>query len=184
MRTSDVVELVQPFHDDGDEAALKSKELVLRLLEHGSSPFSRDHFTPGHITGTAVVVSPGRDRFLVVHHRRLDRWLLPGGHVEDSDERVWDTARREAIEETGVELAPEERPLLVGIDVHGIPASAKKAEPYHLHHDLVFRFHAVSDRLAGSEEAREVLWCSISHFQTYSLPVSIRRSVLRALWGW
>lgn len=182
MRAPDVADLLQTFIDDGDESATKSRELVLMLLQCGSSPFSRDHFTPGHITCTAMVLSPDRRKFLLVHHRRLDRWLLPGGHVESSDVAIWDTARREAMEETGVELLPEEKPLLVGIDVHGIPA--KRKEPYHLHHDLVFRFQATTAKLTGSEETRDVAWASVAHFDKYDLPVSIRRCVLRAIWGW
>jgi len=179
MRVEEVAALVRPFVDEGDEAAMKSRELVLMLLAHGSSPFSRDHFTPGHITGTAVVLAPGRQKFLLVHHRRLDRWLLPGGHVEPEDFQVGDTARREAIEETGVVLNGQ-LPLLVGIDVHGIPAKGR--EPYHLHHDLVFSFAAAEKKLGTSEEARDVVWAAIGDFDRYDLPLSIRRSVLRALW--
>ena len=180
MRVEEVAALIRPFVDEGDEAAMKSRELVLMLLAHGSSPFSRDHFTPGHITGTAVVFAPDRQKFLLVHHRRLDRWLLPGGHVEAEDLQVGDTARREAIEETGVILQNEQLPLLVGIDVHGIPAKGR--EPYHLHHDLVFSFTAAEKKLGASEETRDVVWAAIGDFDRYDLPLSIRRSVLRALW--
>lgn len=180
MRVEEVAALVRPFVDEGDEAAMKSRELVLMLLACGSSPFSRDYFTPGHITGTAVVLAPGRQKFLLVHHRRLDRWLLPGGHVEPEDIQVGDTARREAIEETGVILQNEQLPLLVGIDVHGIPAKGR--EPYHLHHDLVFSFTAAEKKLGASEETRDVVWAAIGDFDRYDLPLSIRRSVLRALW--
>jgi len=182
MRAEDVAAVVRPFSDDGDESAQKSQELVLMLLKHGASPFSREHFTPGHITCTAVVMSPSKERTLLVHHRRLDRWLLPGGHVEPVDIRIWDAARREAIEETGVEMVMEERPALVGIDVHGIPARGR--EPYHLHHDLIFRFLAKTERLGASAEIRDVQWCALSQFQRYDVPVSIRRSVLRSRWGW
>lgn len=177
-----VVKLLSDFVDDGDEAAEKSKELALMLLECGADPFSRYHYTPGHITATAVVMHPERNRVLLVHHRRLDRWLLPGGHVESADKLLWDTARREAMEETGISLTGEPNPLLVGIDVHGIPAKGK--EPYHLHHDTIFRFQARSEFIAGSEETRDVAWCRLTEFEDYDLPVSIRRSVLRAGYGW
>jgi 8-oxo-dGTP pyrophosphatase MutT (NUDIX family) len=161
---------------------MKSQELILALLDGGSSPFARDHFTPGHITATAVVLSPDRRRFVLVHHRRLDRWLLPGGHVEMEDEAIWETARREAIEETGVEIALLARPTLVGMDVHGIPSRGR--EPFHLHHDLIFRFVAESERLGSSHEVREVSWARVTEFESYDLPVSIRRSILRAMWGY
>lgn len=181
MKASDIAQRVERFVDDGDEAAMKSKELVLMLLQCAPTPFSRDHFTPGHITGTAVVLNPSKQKILLVHHRRLDRWLLPGGHVESSDLDVAATARREAVEETGVDLVPAESQL-VGIDVHGIPPKGR--EPYHLHHDLVFSFMARSEKLQGSEETRDVAWCPITAFGDYDLPSSIRRSALRALWGW
>lgn len=161
---------------------MKSRELILALLDQSAAPFSRDHFTPGHITATAVVLSQDRRRFLLVHHRRLDRWLLPGGHVETEDRVVWNTAQREAIEETGVEIPETLRPILVGLDVHGIPPRGR--EPFHLHHDLVFRFVASSERLGLSQEVREVSWARVTEFEAYDLPVSIRRSVLRAMWGY
>ena len=82
--------------------------------------------------------SPEGGRVLLVHHRRLDRWLLPGGHVELDDDEIWDAARREVREETGAELEPDLRPGLISLDVHGIPP--KRNEPYHLHHDLIWRF--------------------------------------------
>lgn len=161
---------------------MKSRELILSLLEQGAAPFSRDSFTPGHITATAVVLSPDRRRFLLVHHRRLDRWLLPGGHVEAEDHVVWETARREAVEETGVVIPQTARPVLVGLDVHGIPPRGR--EPFHLHHDLVFRFVAGSEQLGASREVRDVCWARVTEFETFDLPLSIRRSVLRALWGY
>jgi hypothetical protein len=110
--------LVAGFMDEADDMAEKSKELVLGLLSHTPQPFSRGQFTPGHITGTAVVLHPTAEALLAVHHRRLNRWLLPGGHVEPGDVEIYDTARREAIEETGVCLV-DSAPVLAGIDVHG-----------------------------------------------------------------
>jgi 8-oxo-dGTP pyrophosphatase MutT (NUDIX family) len=183
VRARDIADFVRPFQDEGDEAALKSRELILALLDGGSAPFSRDHFTPGHITATAVVLSPDLRRFLLVHHRRLNRWLLPGGHVEATDRAIWETARREAIEETGVEIPLlASRPSLVGLDVHAIPSRGR--EPFHLHHDLIFRFVAESERLGSSYEVRDVSWARVTEFERFDLPVSIRRGVLRAMWGY
>ena len=177
--TSHIEDLLHGFANGADELSEKSKELVLGLLVHSEAPASRDQFAPGHLTATAVVLHPREKRFLLVHHRRLDRWLLPGGHVEDVDEFIWETARREAVEETGVNLRVEVEPRMVGVDVHGIPPRRK--EPFHLHHDLIFCFRAGSESLHGSEETRDVVWCSLDEFDRYDLADSIRRSVLRAL---
>jgi 8-oxo-dGTP pyrophosphatase MutT (NUDIX family) len=88
-----------------------------------------------------------------MHHHRHRRWLLPGGHVEESDATLSDTARREAIEETAVRIPA--RATLVGMDVHGIPA--RKGEPFHLHHDLIFAFSANSEEFAITTKRRRWL---------------------------
>ena len=169
-----VAALVEAFDDGDDGAARKSRELILMLLRHSTDPFSRDQFAPGHITCTGLVVDPSGERVLLVHHRRLDRWLLPGGHVEPEDAEVWGTARREVIEETGAVLADEGVPTLVNVDVHGIPAKGR--EPYHQHHDLVFRFRARDCEVAISHESRDIAWTAPSEFDRYRLPDNVRRS--------
>ncbi len=179
QRTSKVGSLVGSFRSEGDQSAAKSAELVLQLLEHTKAPFSRDQFHPGHITCTGLVLHPQRDAFLLVLHHRLNRWLLPGGHVETEDAEIWDTARREVIEETGASLQPADQATLVGIDVHGIPP--KRRDPYHLHHDLIFLLRATSDQIVPTEEAREVAWCDPAGWDAYGLPLSIQLSFRRAL---
>jgi len=169
--------LVRAFYDPIDGAAMKSRELVLMLLDCAPEPFSRSHFRPGHITATGFVLAPDGASLLLVHHRRLDRWLLPGGHVEPGDAEIWDSARREVVEETGAILAPDPAPRLAGIDVHGIPAS--KGEPYHLHHDLIFAFRATASAVRVSEESRAVAWCPPDEFDRYSVPDNVRRAYLR-----
>jgi len=175
--------LVQFFHDPTDGQALKSQELVLLLLECSPAPFSRAHFTPGHITCTGLVLAPDLDRVLIVHHRRLARWLLPGGHVEPDDPEIWDAACREVLEETGAQVVPDPAPRLIGMDVHGIPSNGR--EPYHLHHDLLFVFRAADATIQCSPESREVGWCAPSEFDRYRLPDNVRRAyarVLRSTW--
>ncbi|MFN7993506.1 MAG: NUDIX domain-containing protein [Bryobacteraceae bacterium] len=176
---AEVIEVVRRFNPSGDGSATKSRELTLLLLTESIAPFSRDQFTPGHITCTGLVLSPGRDLILLVLHRRLQRWLLPGGHVEVDDASIANAGRREVVEETGAILMPERFPLLVGVDVHGIPS--RKYEPYHLHHDLIFRFQAVAEDCRPNEESREVLWCGATEFDRYDLPESVRLAYARAV---
>src|SRR6202050_627534 len=139
-QTAEALALERSFDASPEEE--KSCELILTLLECTPAPFSRDQFHPGHITCTAVVLHPNGCQFLLMHHHRHRRWLLPGGHVEESDVTLGDTARREAIEETAVQIQAAGSSRLAGMDVHAIPA--RKGEPFHLHHDLIFAFKADS----------------------------------------
>jgi 8-oxo-dGTP pyrophosphatase MutT (NUDIX family) len=169
-----VAALVDAAQFDSDGQAHKSRELILMLLSASPEPFSRHQFTPGHITCTGLVISPDGGRVLLVHHRRLDRWLLPGGHVEAGDAAISDAARREVVEETGADLAPRLEPPLVSMDVHGIPA--RRHEPYHLHHDLIFLFRARSAGIEVSPESRAVAWCPPAEFDAYDVPGNVRRA--------
>jgi 8-oxo-dGTP pyrophosphatase MutT (NUDIX family) len=179
--TAEALALVRAFEPSPEEE--KSRELILALLEFTGAPFSRDQFHPGHITCTAAVLHPNGRQFLIMHHHRHRRWLLPGGHVEDSDATLSDTARREAAEETAVAISGPA--TLVGMDVHCI--SARIGEPFHLHHDLVFAFSANSEEFAISDEAPEVAWCGIDDltrvddYLRYQLPSSIMRAAERAV---
>ena len=173
-----VAALIRTFSDPSDGQALKSFELIQMLLECSPEPFSRDQFTPGHITCTGLVIAPDGHGILLIHHRRLERWLLPGGHVEAADLEIQDAARREVIEETGALLDPGQPPTLIGADVHGIPSNGR--EPYHLHHDLLFLFRAASDCHQVSDESHAVAWCSPAEFDRYALPHNIRRAYARS----
>ncbi len=115
-----------------DEAVLNR---VLAFL-HEPDPFRRTH-PVGHVTASAVVARPTGDPFLLVFHRKLDRWLQPGGHVESDDPSVFAAALREAREETGIRNF--ESPIgdtVLDLDVHAIPAHG--TDPAHLHYDVRF----------------------------------------------
>ena len=173
--TAEALTLVRAFHASPEEE--KSRELILSLLEFTPTPFARDQFDPGHITCTALVLHPNGRQFLVMHHHRHRRWLLPGGHVEETDVTLSDTARREAIEETAVWIEDAGTARLAGMDVHAIPA--RKGEPFHLHHDLIFSFTADSGNFAVTNEAPQVAWCSLDEFHRYQLPPNIVRAAGR-----
>jgi 8-oxo-dGTP pyrophosphatase MutT (NUDIX family) len=175
--TAEALTLVRAFQASPEEE--KSRELILSLLEFTPAPFARDQFHPGHITCTALVLHPNGRQFLVMHHHRHRRWLLPGGHVEESDVTLGDAARREAIEETAVRIPLAGSGRLAGMDVHAIPA--RKHEPFHLHHDLIFVFSAESGEFTLTEEAPQVAWCGPQEFARYQLPSSIIRAAGRAL---
>jgi 8-oxo-dGTP pyrophosphatase MutT (NUDIX family) len=175
--TSEACRVVEAFPPGNDGLARKSRELTLGLLCQTEAPFSRHQFTPGHITCTALVLHPDLRRVLFMYHHRLHRWLLPGGHVEASDTSLPAAADREAREETMVQIDEDHAPWLAGLDVHGIPP--KKAEPFHLHHDLIWCLRAATDQIATTDEAPSVLWAQEADWDRLDIADSIRNSIRR-----
>ena len=122
-------------HYPEDERELADLQRMRNYALTLEQPFARSQ-PDAHFTASAVLVSPSGQETCLVHHRKLNRWLQPGGHFEPSDDgSPVRAALREVLEETG--CAGE---LIAGaavpfdVDIHPIPASA--AEPAHLHLDL------------------------------------------------
>ena len=130
-------------------------ERVRRFVETHVDCFERT-CRDGHVTGSAWILSPDHRHVLLAHHKKLGRWLQPGGHA-DGDADPLRVALREAREESGLtELAvPSEEPL--DVDVHPIPASGD--EPAHLHYDVRYLLVAAPrQELHPSEESTALQW--------------------------
>ncbi|MBD0422317.1 NUDIX hydrolase [Streptomyces sp. TRM S81-3] len=56
----------------------------------------------GHITASALVIDPARERVLLTLHGKLRMWLQMGGHCEPVDATLADAALREGTEESGI----------------------------------------------------------------------------------
>jgi 8-oxo-dGTP pyrophosphatase MutT (NUDIX family) len=127
---------------DGREE--RSRERMLVALGRLPHPFDQ-HADPTHVTGSAIVLGP--KGVLLHRHKRLALWLQPGGHLEPG-ESPWDAARREAQEETGLDLCllppagAGPVPALAHVDVH-------EGGRGHTHLDLRYQM-----RVAGDDDPR------------------------------
>jgi 8-oxo-dGTP pyrophosphatase MutT (NUDIX family) len=112
-----------------------------------------------HLTGSAWLVSADGRRALLTHHRKLDRWLQPGGHA-DGDTDLPRVALKEAEEESGLSGLVVE-PCIFDLDRHRIPARGD--EPEHWHYDVRFVVHARgSDAFVVGEESHALAWVDIA----------------------
>jgi 8-oxo-dGTP pyrophosphatase MutT (NUDIX family) len=127
--------------------------------EHDDAAAYRRERVAGHFTGSAWVVSADGRRTLLLHHRKLDRWLQPGGHA-DGDMDLARVALREAEEETGLrDLVVE--PDVFDLDRHTIPA--RGAEPEHWHYDVRFVVRAMgSEDFVVNDESNALAWRDIA----------------------
>ena len=108
----------------------------------------------GHITGSAWIVDRTGERVLLTHHRKLGRWLQPGGH-SDGDPDTLAVALREAREESGLMVRALDQSIF-DLDVHPIPTRGR--EPAHHHFDVRFLVRAEHDRFTVSEESHALAW--------------------------
>jgi 8-oxo-dGTP pyrophosphatase MutT (NUDIX family) len=176
--TNQTIALLVAFDAAWNEHVRLSCERTLQLLRESPAPFDRHNFSPGHITASAIVLAPDQRSVLLVHHRRLDRWLQPGGHIEVEDADLCAAAAREVREETGIEVRVDVAPALAGVSVHRIPTSAK--EPEHWHHDLLFSMAATTIDLQVSHESRDVIWCPLDSLSEYGLDSHLVEIICRS----
>ncbi len=114
---------------------------------------------------TVAIFVVEKDRVLLIHHRKLDKWLPLGGHVE-LDEDPEQAALREAKEESGldVELLGERQPTtgpgtraLIAprfLDIHRISDS-------HEHIGMIYWARPKNGNVTlAHDEHHDIRWCS------------------------
>jgi len=132
----------------------------------------------GHVTASAWIVDEKGTAALLVHHKKLNRWLQPGGHA-DGDEDIISVARKEAYEETGLRSLKLYNNQIFDIDMHLIPP--RKEIKAHFHHDIRFLFIGdIKENFTVSEESNELSWIPLKKMQEFvGNNISIHRMVLK-----
>jgi 8-oxo-dGTP pyrophosphatase MutT (NUDIX family) len=169
------------LHRCADEEERRDRDRILSFVGSHADPFDR-RIAQGHLTASALVVSGDGERVLLLHHRKLDRWLQPGGHAEAGEVEGEAIALREALEETGIEglalhsTAP--RPL--DIDVHAIPA--RRDEPAHEHLDLRYLVLAPENAAItlNADESHALRWFCWHELAELGLDSGLRRAFAKA----
>lgn len=135
---------------------------------------SRATIPEGHVCGSGVIVSANADQVLMVLHKKLGIWVVPGGHYDNTDQgSLAQTALREATEEVGLPgltLHPWhlEHGIPLDIDTHPIPEDRKKGEGAHEHFDFRYALQ-VPDDVRVRVDPAELLgfqWMNLSEIDT------------------
>lgn len=110
------------------------------------------------ISGSAWIFNPRNGKVLLTHHKKMDKWVQLGGHIEKVDlENIQATAQREAIEESGI---PDISLLCTEIFNIDIYLYTHTDTPYYLY-DFCFLFSTTHDKLQPSgDESKQIKWVS------------------------
>ena len=128
----------QPFN----EQEQRDKAATLAFLDRQEDAFLRSSLL-AHMTASAWVVNPARDKVLMVYHRIYDSWSWTGGHA-DGETDLLAVALREAREETGVEHVHPVSREIYSLEVLTVDGHEKRGEyvSSHLHMNVTYLLEA------------------------------------------
>ncbi|MGQ0625148.1 MAG: NUDIX hydrolase [Sporichthyaceae bacterium] len=153
---ADAVAVLRSYRSAGPAQAGLRADYLAHLAAHADA-LDRG-CTPAHVTASALVLDAAGSRVLLMLHRKVRRWLQMGGHCEQGDRTLADTALREAREESGLaalSLLPGGPVLL---DRHEAPCSP--AVDHHL--DVMFAAVAPAGALPlSSAESIDLAWFDV-----------------------
>ena len=118
------------------------KALLLRLLSVGADLTRRENLE-AHLTASAWVVTPDRQKVLMAYHNLYNSWAWLGGHADGE----WDlarVARKEAEEESGISGLRQVTEGPVSLEILPVFGHEKKGKyvPCHLHLNVTYLFEA------------------------------------------
>jgi ADP-ribose pyrophosphatase YjhB (NUDIX family) len=161
-----------------DTSEQEAKAFIQSFVNENAEYWSRRTLS-GHLTGSAWITNTERTQAVLLHHKKLDIWVQPGGHMDDSDDSLVSASLREAVEETGLNSLALASESIFDLDVHEIPA--RKEEPKHWHLDVRYWFEAKDMTLSISEESNDLKWLTRSEIENITSEESVLRMVRKTL---
>lgn len=138
---------------------------ICRLIADEELAFSK-RLLSGHVTASVFLINITRDKVLLTHHAKLQKWLQLGGHCDGIKDPFYN-AHKEAYEESGLtRIDPVSRQIL-DIDIHPIPEH--KGVPAHEHYDVRYLFEAdEKEPLNISDESNDLKWVPLDQLEDYN----------------
>lgn len=112
-------------------------EVFGRFFRSSAHPLSEQLSPREHVTVGGCILDSSLRHLLLIHHRKLNKWICPGGHVERG-ESLLSAARRECEEETGLTELNSLSSIPIHLGIFSVPHFGKQEA--HWHYNLCFPF--------------------------------------------
>lgn len=141
----ELTEAVRAFRP-WNEQEVRDREELLRRLESGEALLTREN-AAAHLTASAWVVNPRRDRVLMAWHNLYGSWAWLGGHA-DGDPDLAAVALREVREESGAERVRLLSPDIFSLEILTVDGHEKRGVyvSSHLHLNVTYLVEADDDQ--------------------------------------
>ncbi len=166
MHRENLLQLLQRYKTPFlEEAAMVAR--TRRFVMSNRNCFDRT-LESGHVTGSSWVVNPNRTHVLMLHHRKLDLWLQPGGHA-DGNSDIHDVVIKETSEESGISVKDIKllSSEIFDVDIHTIYPN--QYDNRHEHYDIRFLLE-IDDALAipGNDESHQIGWVALNRVPQFN----------------
>ena len=176
MHRNNLLEQLEAYRTRSPDE-IETVDRFLEFVRRQETCFERQTLE-GHVTGSAWVESADGLSVLLLLHRKLGRWLQPGGHADGQCD-VLEVARREVFEETGLDQL-QAAAQIFDLDIHQIPARGN--EPAHLHYDARYLMRAAdAQTLTINSESLELKWYPMVEVATWDRQPSVSRMAGKSL---
>lgn len=140
-----------------------------------------------HCTASVYIISRELPRrVLLVHHKKFDMWVPPGGHKEPH-ENFYETAIREVKEEVGIDImtylsAPQildDHACLLGAPAFILEEriAAHGNQPEHFHLDITYIVKIPFQRAVHGDESHAIGWFTLEETQDLPIFTNVRKII-------
>lgn len=158
MGLKEQIERYRPWNEQEEE----DKKELLRVLTQPDI-FLRENRT-AHMTASAWVVNPAKDKVLMVYHNIYHSWSWMGGHA-DGERDLLSVAVREVKEESGIGHVRSLSEEIFSLEILTVDGHEKRGAyvPSHLHLNVTYLLEADEDDALSvkPDENSGVAWFSL-----------------------
>lgn len=125
---------------------------------------------------SVYIVDFEKEKTLLMYNKKLNKWLQPGGHI-NNDEVPTQACIREALEETGIIVK------IIGEEIHGEISNLCVARYINKVGDMIdIQYVGVAlNHLNSNDENNEVGWFSVEEMKTMNVDEEIIQKVIYIL---